>query len=82
LIQEVSFTLLSAPWVENKNLQSPENLKAMTSLYYGNVGAHCCEFLRLSNIAGTLKEDQSLIKTEDRLSRNLDDEDFTDQINE
>lgn len=29
----------------------------------------------------TLKEDQKLIKTEDRLSRNLDDEDFTDGIN-
>ena len=30
----------------------------------------------------TLKEDQKLIKTEDRLSRNLDDEDFTDRIND
>jgi hypothetical protein len=36
----------------------------------------------LSNIARTLKEDQSLIKTEGRLSRNLDYEDFTDQIND
>jgi hypothetical protein len=35
---------------------------------------------RLSNISRRLKEDQSLIKTEDRLSRNLDDEDFTDPI--
>ena len=29
-----------------------------------------------------LKEEQEVIKTEDRLSRNLDDEDFTDAINE
>jgi len=36
----------------------------------------------LSNIARTLKEDQALIKTEDRLSRNLDDEDFTERIND
>ena len=36
---------------------------------------------RLSNISRRLKEDQSLIKTEDRLSRNLDDEDFIDPIN-
>jgi len=35
---------------------------------------------RLSNISRRLKEDQSLIKTEDQLSRNLD-EDFTDPIN-
>jgi len=38
--------------------------------------------VKLSNIARTLKEEQALIKTEDRLSRNLDDEDFTEVINE
>lgn len=38
--------------------------------------------VKLSNISRTLKEEQSLIKTEDRLSRNLGDEDFTDAINE
>jgi len=35
-----------------------------------------------SNFSRALKEEQSLIKTEDRLSRNLNDEDFTDAINE
>lgn len=37
--------------------------------------------VKLSNIPRTLKEEQPLIKTEDRLSRNLDDEDLTDSIN-
>ena len=45
-------------------------------------GIQASKDVKLSNIARTLKEDQSLIKTEDRLSRNLDDEDFTDQVNE
>ena len=37
--------------------------------------------VKLSNIALTLKEEkQALIKTEDRLSRNLDDKDFTECI--
>ncbi len=37
--------------------------------------------IKLSVIARSLKESLSLIKTEDRLSRNLDDMDFTDTIN-
>jgi len=45
-------------------------------------GIQAAKDVKLSNIARTLKEDQMLIKTEDRLSRNLDDEDFTDQLNE
>jgi hypothetical protein len=45
-------------------------------------GIQASKDVKLSNIARTLKEDQMLIKTEDRLSRNLDDEDFTEQLNE
>ena len=45
-------------------------------------GIQASKDVKLSNISRTLKEEQSLIKTEDRLSRNLDDEDFTDAINE
>jgi len=45
-------------------------------------GIQAAKDVKLSNIARTLKEDQPLIKTEDRLSRNLDDEDFTDGLNE
>ncbi|GER92602.1 hypothetical protein A45J_0320 [hot springs metagenome] len=35
-------------------------------------GIQASKDVKLSNIARTLKEDQPLIKTEDRLSRNLD----------
>ncbi|MEM2983224.1 MAG: hypothetical protein QXH17_08695 [Candidatus Bathyarchaeia archaeon] len=45
-------------------------------------GFQASKDVKLSNIARTLKEGQALIKTEDRLSRNLDDEDFTEGINE
>jgi hypothetical protein len=45
-------------------------------------GIQASKDVKFSNISRTLKEDQALIKTEDRLSRNLDDEDFTDAINE
>jgi len=45
-------------------------------------GIQASKDVKLSNISRTLKEDQPLLKTEDRLSRNLDDEDFTDLINE
>jgi len=44
-------------------------------------GIQASKDVKLSNIARTLKEKQALIKTEDRLSRNLDDKDFTDVIN-
>lgn len=45
-------------------------------------GIQAVKDVKLSNIARTLKEDQSLIKTEDRLSRNLDDVDFTEALND
>jgi len=45
-------------------------------------GIQASKDVKLSNISRTLKEEQDLIKTEDRLSRNLDDQDFTDPINE
>ncbi len=38
--------------------------------------------IKLSNISRALREPIPLIKAEDRLSRNLDDEDFTDEINQ
>jgi hypothetical protein len=45
-------------------------------------GIQASKDVKLSNICRTLKEEQELIKTEDRLSRNLDDQDFTEAINE
>lgn len=41
-------------------------------------GIQASKDVKLSNVASTLREDQSLIKTEDRLSRNLDDQDLTE----
>jgi hypothetical protein len=45
-------------------------------------GIQASKDVKLSNISRALKEDIPLIKTEDRLSRNLNDEDFTGHINE
>ena len=44
-------------------------------------GIQASKDVKLSNISRALKEDIPLIKTEDRLSRNLADEDLTDEIN-
>jgi hypothetical protein len=62
----------------SKGFRKPKKKLIKEMLY----GIQASKDVKLSNIARTLKEDQSLIKTEDRLSRNLDDEDFTDAINE
>lgn len=43
-------------------------------------GIQAAKDIKLSNITRVLNEPIPLIKTEDRLSRNLDDEDFTDEI--
>jgi hypothetical protein len=45
-------------------------------------GIQASKDVKLRIISRTLKEEQFLIKTEDRLSRNLDDQDFTDAVNE
>ena len=44
-------------------------------------GIQAAKDVKLSNITRSLNEPQPLIKTEDRLSRNLDDRDFTEAIN-
>jgi hypothetical protein len=44
-------------------------------------GIQATKDVKLSNISRSLNEQQVLLKTEDRLSRNLDDVDFTDGIN-
>jgi hypothetical protein len=45
-------------------------------------GIQSSKDLKLSNIAITLKQTQSLLNTVDQLSKNLDDEDLTEGINE
>ena len=62
----------------SKEFSKPKKRLIKEMLY----GIQASKDVKLSNISRTLKEDQALIKTEDRLSRNLDDEDFTDSINE
>src|SRR3990170_8774714 len=62
----------------SKGFKKPKQRLIKEMLY----GIQASKDVKLSNIARTLKEEQPLIKTEDRLSRNLDDEDFTDGINE
>ncbi|MDO8445822.1 MAG: hypothetical protein Q7T53_06950 [Deltaproteobacteria bacterium] len=62
----------------SKGFKKPKQ-KLIHEMIYGIQAA---KDVKLSNISRTLKEDQSLIKTEDRLSRNLDDCDFTDGIND
>ena len=44
-------------------------------------GIQASQDIKLSNIGRSLQENIALIKTEDRLSRNLSSEDFTDHIN-
>jgi hypothetical protein len=61
----------------SKSFRKPKRRLIKEMLY----GIQASKDVKLSNISRTLKEDQSLIKTEDRLSRNLDDEDFSDPIN-
>ncbi len=53
--------------------------KLVKQLVYG---VQASKDVKLSNISRALKEDIPLIKTEDRLSRNLNDEDFTEHINQ
>ena len=62
----------------SKGFSKPQRKLIKEMLY----GIQASKDVKLSNISRTLKEEQSLIKTEDRLSRNLDDQDFTDAINE
>lgn len=62
----------------SKRFNKPKHRLIKEMLY----GIQASKDVKLSNIARTLKEKQSLIKTEDRLSRNLDDYDFTDRIND
>lgn len=62
----------------SKGFKKPKQ-KLIHEMVYGIQAA---KDVKLSNISRTLKEDQKLIKTEDRLSRNLDDCDFTDGIND
>jgi hypothetical protein len=60
-----------------KGLSKPKQRLIKEMIY----GIQAAKDIKLSNITRALNESIPLIKTEDRLSRNLDDEEFTDEIN-
>jgi hypothetical protein len=45
-------------------------------------GIQATKDVKLSNIRRSLHEEQALLRAEDRLSRNLDDVEFTERLNE
>jgi hypothetical protein len=60
-----------------KELSKPKQRLIKEMIY----GIQAAKDVKLSNISRALNEPIALIKTEDRLSRNLDDEEFTDEVN-
>lgn len=62
----------------SKDFSKPKRRLIKEMLY----GIQATKDVKLSNISRSLHEQQALIKTEDRLSRNLDDVDFTTGLNE
>jgi len=60
-----------------RGLSKPKQRLVKEMIY----GIQAAKDIKLSNITRALNEPIALIKTEDRLSRNLDDEEFTDEIN-
>jgi len=60
-----------------KELSKPKQRLIREMLY----GIQASKDIKLSSVTRALNEPIPLIKTEDRLSRNLDDEDFTEEIN-
>ena len=61
----------------SRDLPRPKQKLVREMIY----GIQAAKDIKLSNITRSLNEPIPLIKTEDRLSRNLDDRDFTDKIN-
>lgn len=60
-----------------KGLSKPKQRLVKEMIY----GIQAGKDIKLSSVVRALKEPIAFIKTEDRLSRNLDDEDFTAEIN-
>ncbi len=61
----------------SKNLPKPKRKFIREFIY----GIQAAKDIKLSNVSRSLNEPIPLIKTENRLSRNLDDRDFTEEIN-
>jgi len=77
LVAKVKAQLSKFSGIISKDFPKPKRRLIKEILY----GIQATKDVKLSNISRSLNEQQPLIKTEDRLSRNVDDVDFTDGIN-
>jgi hypothetical protein len=77
VVAKIKAQLSKFSGIISKGFSKPKRRLIKEFLY----GIQATKDVKLSNIGRSLNEDQGLIKTEDRLSRNLDDVDFTDGIN-
>ena len=76
IIAKIKAQLSRFSGIISKDFSQPKRRLIKELLY----GIQATKDVKLSNISRSLCEEQALIKTEDRLSRNLDDEDFTEVI--
>jgi len=77
LVAKIKAQLFRFSGIISKGYSAPKRRLIKEILY----GIQATKDVKLSNISRFLNEAQSLIKTEDRLSRNLDDVDLTEGIN-
>jgi len=77
LVAKIKAQLFRFSGIISKGYSVPKRRLIKEILY----GIQATKDVKLSNISRFLNEAQSLIKTEDRLSRNLDDVDLTEGIN-
>lgn len=77
VVAKIKAQLLKFSGIISKGYSVPKRRLIKEVLY----GIQATKDVKLSNISRSLSEQQSLLKTEDRLSRNLDDVDFTEGIN-
>jgi len=77
LVAKIKAQLSKFSGIISKGYSVPKRRLIKEILY----GIQATKDVKLSNISRSLNEEQSLIKTEDRLSRNLDDVDLTEGIN-
>jgi len=77
IIAKIKAQLSKFSGIISKEFSKPKRRLIKELLY----GIQATKDVKLSNISRSLHEQQALIKTEDRLSRNLADVDFTEGIN-
>jgi hypothetical protein len=77
VVAKIKAQLSKFSGIISKGFPKPKRRLIKEILY----GIQATKDVKLSNISRCLNEQQRLINTEDRLSRNLDDVDFTDAIN-